>query len=66
MPKWKSSKLPITGCPVCIGDGHIHGEYCTTCNGTGYFETKGNHALNASTINDRISKSIKNGSTNKR
>lgn len=66
MPKWKVNKLPITGCPVCIGDGEVHGEFCTTCSGLGYFETKGNQAVNASTINDRIIKSIKYGSTNKR
>ena len=63
MGKWKANKLPIMGCPICIGDTFYRGEKCAHCQGYGYFPEKSNQSVSTSTINDALSKNIQDGNT---
>lgn len=64
MKKWKANKLPIIGCPSCLGDTTVLGEKCPNCSGWGFFPVKKSSSVNISTINSKIAKTILHGNTN--
>jgi len=62
--KWKANKLPVIGCPSCLGDTFVCGEKCITCGGWGYFPTLKSKSVSTSAINNQITKTIQSGNTN--
>lgn len=58
--RWVANKLPVVGCPECIGEGKlfIHGPReevpCSYCKGLGYFPINMNRTRSADDINEQL------------
>lgn len=58
--QWKANKLPVVGCPECIGEGkifiHNEGEekQCSNCKGIGTFPANMNKLVTTNKINNQL------------
>ena len=64
MAKWNANTLPVYGCPICIGEGSVHGDKCVNCNGVGTFPAKRNKGVSVLTINEKITNTKQDVNTN--